>query len=224
VSKESSFDISSTVDLQEVDNAVQQSMKEIGQRFDFKGTACRIVRDEMGLILHAADTFKLKAVVDLLESKLVRRKVSLKALVYEAHEPAAKGTIRQRVTLQQGIPAEKAREIVKISQKPTSLETPVGEEKDSRLKDFVPDEAVSAPTDDTSKELLKQQLLEVLGTLSPREQKVIELRFGLRDGKPRTLETVGRDFGVTRERIRQIEAKALERMRVHGLIRKLEGY
>ena len=113
MSKESSFDISSTVDLQEVDNAVQQSMKEIGQRFDFKGTACRIVRDEMGLILHAADTFKLKAVVDLLESKLVRRKVSLKALVYEAPEPAAKGTIRQRVTLQQGISAEKAREIVK---------------------------------------------------------------------------------------------------------------
>jgi uncharacterized protein YajQ (UPF0234 family) len=101
------------VDLQEVDNAVQHSMKEIGQRFDFKGTACRIVRDEMGLVLHADDTFKLKAVTELLESKLVRRKVSLKALVYEAPEPAAKGTIRQRVALQQGIPAEKAREIVK---------------------------------------------------------------------------------------------------------------
>jgi uncharacterized protein YajQ (UPF0234 family) len=113
VSKDSSFDISSTVDLQEVDNAVQHSMKEIGQRFDFKGTACRIVRDEMGLMLHADDAFKLKAVTELLESKLVRRKVSLKALVYEAPEPAAKGTIRQRVALQQGISAEKAREIVK---------------------------------------------------------------------------------------------------------------
>ncbi|HZY31050.1 MAG TPA: YajQ family cyclic di-GMP-binding protein [Candidatus Methylomirabilis sp.] len=113
MSKESSFDISSTIDLQEVDNAVQHSMKEIGQRFDFKGTACRIVRDEMGLILHADDTFKLKAVVELLESKLVRRKVSLKALVYEAPEPAAKGAIRQRVTLQQGISSEKAREMVK---------------------------------------------------------------------------------------------------------------
>ena len=113
MSKDSSFDISSTVDLQEVDNAVQHSMKEISQRFDFKGTACRIVRDEMGLMLHADDTFKLKAVVELLESKLVRRKVSLKALVYEAPEAAAKGTIRQRVSLQQGIPAEKAREIVK---------------------------------------------------------------------------------------------------------------
>lgn len=113
MAKESSFDISSTVDLQEVDNAIQQAMKEIQQRFDFKGTSCRIARDEMGLILNADDTFKLKAVVELLESKFVRRKVSLKALVYEAPEAAAKGTVRQRVTLQQGISAEKAREIVK---------------------------------------------------------------------------------------------------------------
>src|SRR3990167_4257196 len=122
------------------------------------------------------------------------------------------------------IPVEKAREIVKISQKPTSLETPVGEEKDSRLKDFVPDEAVSAPTEDTSKELLKQQLLEVLGTLSPREQKVIELRFGLRDGKPRTLETVGREFGVTRERIRQIEAKAIRKLRHPSRSKLIKDY
>lgn len=122
------------------------------------------------------------------------------------------------------IPVEKAREIVKISQKTTSLETPVGEEKDSRLKDFVPDEIVSAPTDDTSKELLKEQLLEVLGTLSPREQKVIELRFGLRDGKPRTLETVGREFGVTRERIRQIEAKAIRKLRHPTRAKLLKDY
>ena len=114
MSKESSFDISSTVDLQEVDNAVQQAMKEIGQRFDFKGTSCRIVRDEAGLLLHADDTFKLRAVVELLESKLVRRKVSLKALDYQAPEAAAKGTVRQRVSLRQGISAEKAREIVKV--------------------------------------------------------------------------------------------------------------
>ena len=113
MSKESSFDISSTVDLQEVDNAVQQAMKEIQQRFDFKGTSCRITRDETGLTLNADDTFKLKAVVELLEAKLVRRKVSLKALLYEPPEAAAKGTIRQRVSLQQGISAEKAREIVK---------------------------------------------------------------------------------------------------------------
>ncbi len=114
MSNEASFDISSTVDLQEVDNAVQQVMKEIQQRFDFKGTACRVARDEQGLLLHADDTYKLKAVVDLLEAKLVRRKVSLKALVYEAPEPAAKGTVRQRVTLQQGISADKAKEIAKV--------------------------------------------------------------------------------------------------------------
>lgn len=122
------------------------------------------------------------------------------------------------------IEPEKAREIVKISQKPTSLETPVGEEKDSRLKDFVPDEALAPPTDAASRELLKQQLDEVLSSLSPREQKVIELRFGLKDGKPRTLEIVGREFGVTRERIRQIEAKALRKLRHPTRAKKLKDY
>lgn len=122
------------------------------------------------------------------------------------------------------IPVSKVREIIKVSQRPTSLETPIGEEKDSRLKDFVADEEVSAPTDDTSKELLKQQLLEVLGTLSPREQKVIELRFGLRDGKPRTLEAVGREFGVTRERIRQIEAKAIRKLRHPSRSKLIKDY
>jgi RNA polymerase primary sigma factor len=122
------------------------------------------------------------------------------------------------------ITVEKVREIIKVSQRPTSLETPIGEEKDSRLKDFVADEEVSAPTDDTSKELLKQQLLEVLGTLSPREQRVIELRFGLRDGKPRTLEAVGREFGVTRERIRQIEAKAIRKLRHPSRSKLIKDY
>ena len=122
------------------------------------------------------------------------------------------------------ITIEKVREIIKVSQRPTSLETPIGEEKDSRLKDFVADEEVSAPTDDTSKELLKQQLLEVLETLSPREQRVIELRFGLRDGKPRTLEAVGREFGVTRERIRQIEAKAIRKLRHPSRSKLIKDY
>ncbi len=122
------------------------------------------------------------------------------------------------------IPTDKAREIIKISQKPTSLEIPIGEEKDSRLKDFVADVEVSTPTDDTSKELLKQQLLEILGSLSPREQRVIELRFGLRDGKPRTLEAVGKEFGVTRERIRQIEAKAIRKLRHPSRSRIIKDY
>lgn len=130
----------------------------------------------------------------------------------------------EEIAKKMGITADKAREIVKISQKPTSLETPIGEEKDSRLKDFVADEEVSAPTDDTSKELLKQQLLEVLGSLSPREQKVIELRFGLRDGKPRTLEAVGKEFGVTRERIRQIEAKAIRKLRHPSRSKVIKDY
>lgn len=122
------------------------------------------------------------------------------------------------------IPAGKVREIIKVSQKPTSLEAPIGEEQDSRLKDFVADKAVSTPTDDTSKELLKLQLLEVLETLSPREQRVVELRFGLRDGKPRTLETVGKEFGVTRERIRQIEAKAIRKLRHPSRAKLIRDY
>lgn len=113
MANEVSFDISSTVDLQEVDNALQQVMKEIQQRFDFKGSASRVTRDEQGLLLYADDAYKLKAVVELLESKLVRRKVSLKALTYEVPEPAAKGAVRQRATLQQGIAADKAKEITK---------------------------------------------------------------------------------------------------------------
>ncbi len=130
----------------------------------------------------------------------------------------------EEIAKEMEIDAEKAREIVKISQKPTSLETPVGEEKDSRLKDFVPDEALAPPTDAATRELLKQQLGEVLSSLSPREQKVLELRFGLKDGKPRTLETVGREFGVTRERIRQIEAKALRKLRHPTRAKKLKDY
>ncbi|MDP1710624.1 MAG: RNA polymerase sigma factor RpoD [candidate division WWE3 bacterium] len=130
----------------------------------------------------------------------------------------------KEISKEMEIPVEKVHEIIKVSQRPTSLETPIGEEKDSRLKDFVPDTGVAAPTDDTAKELLKQQLLEVLGTLSPREQKVIELRFGLRDGKPRTLETVGREFGVTRERIRQIEAKAIRKLRHPSRSKLIKDY
>ena len=130
----------------------------------------------------------------------------------------------KEISKEMEITVEKVREIIKVSQRPTSLETPIGEEKDSRLKDFVADEEVSAPTDDTSKELLKQQLLEVLGTLSPREQRVIELRFGLRDGKPRTLEAVGREFGVTRERIRQIEAKAIRKLRHPSRSKLIKDY
>ena len=112
-----------------------------------------------------------------------------------------------------GIPEQRVVEIQKISQDPVSLETPIGEEEDSHLGDFIEDEQALAPTDVVASNLLKEQLLEILDTLTPREEKVLRLRYGLDDGKPRTLEEVGKEFNVTRERIRQIEAKALRKLR-----------
>ncbi|MDO4477986.1 MAG: RNA polymerase sigma factor RpoD [Lachnospiraceae bacterium] len=119
---------------------------------------------------------------------------------------------------------ERVREILKISQEPVSLETPIGEEEDSHLGDFIQDENVPVPADAAAFTLLKEQLVEVLGTLTDREQKVLRLRFGLDDGRARTLEEVGKDFNVTRERIRQIEAKALRKLRHPSRSRKLKDY
>ncbi len=123
-----------------------------------------------------------------------------------------------------GISAEKVREILKVAQEPVSLETPIGEEEDSHLGDFIEDEDAPAPADAASFLLLREQIEEVLDTLNPREQKVLRLRFGLDDGRARTLEEVGREFGVTRERIRQIEAKALRKLRHPVRSRKLKDY
>ncbi len=114
MAQENSFDISSPLEVQEVDNAIQQVRKEVGQRFDFKGTDCRVEREGLALILQADDGFKLRALVEILEERLVRRKVSLKALTYGPVERATGGTVRQRVDLRQGIPPEKAKEIVKV--------------------------------------------------------------------------------------------------------------
>jgi RNA polymerase primary sigma factor len=130
----------------------------------------------------------------------------------------------EEVAEKMGIEVEKAREIVKISQEPTSLETPVGEEEDSRLGDFIQDEVMMAPDDAASHELLKEQMQEVLDTLAPRERRVLILRFGLEDGRQRTLEEVGKEFGVTRERIRQIEAKALRKLKHPTRSKKLKDY
>lgn len=123
-----------------------------------------------------------------------------------------------------GMPVEKVREILKISQEPVSLETPIGEEEDSHLGDFIQDDNVPVPADAAAFTLLKEQLVEVLDTLTDREQKVLRLRFGLDDGRARTLEEVGREFSVTRERIRQIEAKALRKLRHPSRSRKLKDY
>ena len=121
-------------------------------------------------------------------------------------------------------PVERVREILKISQEPVSLETPIGEEEDSHLGDFIQDDNVPVPADAAAFTLLKEQLVEVLGTLTEREQKVLRLRFGLDDGRARTLEEVGKEFSVTRERIRQIEAKALRKLRHPSRSRKLKDY
>ena len=119
----------------------------------------------------------------------------------------------EEIAKEMGISEQRVVEIQKISQDPVSLETPIGEEEDSHLGDFIEDEQALAPTDVVASNLLKEQLLEILDTLTPREEKVLRLRYGLDDGKPRTLEEVGKEFNVTRERIRQIEAKALRKLR-----------
>ena len=123
-----------------------------------------------------------------------------------------------------GFSEEKVREIQKIAQDPVSLETPIGEEEDSHLGDFIPDEDAPAPAEAASYALLKEQLIEVLNTLTEREEKVLRLRFGLDDGRARTLEEVGKEFNVTRERIRQIEAKALRKLRHPSRSKKLKDY
>ena len=130
----------------------------------------------------------------------------------------------EQIAEEMGMSVEKVREIMKISQDPVSLETPVGEEEDSHIGDFIPDDDAPAPSDSAASTLLREQLMEVLQTLTPREQKVLKLRFGLEDGRQRTLEEVGREFNVTRERIRQIEAKALRKLRHPSRSKKLKDY
>ena len=128
------------------------------------------------------------------------------------------------IAREMGISEEKVREIIKVAQEPVSLETPIGEEEDSHLGDFIPDDDAPAPAEVAAFTLLKEQLMEVLDTLTPREEKVLRLRFGLDDGKARTLEEVGREFNVTRERIRQIEAKSLRKLRHPSRSKKLKDF
>ena len=150
-------------------------------------------------------------------NKLIR--VSRQLLQELGREP-----LPEEIAEEMELPVERVREILKISQEPVSLETPIGEEEDSHLGDFIQDDNVPVPADAAAFTLLKEQLVEVLGTLTDREQKVLRLRFGLDDGRARTLEEVGGEFGVTRERIRQIEAKALRKLRHPSRSRKLKDY
>ena len=150
-------------------------------------------------------------------NKLIR--VSRQLLQELGREPTP-----EEIAAEMNMPVERVREILKISQEPVSLETPIGEEEDSHLGDFIQDDNVPVPADAATFTLLKEQLEEVLGTLTEREQKVLILRFGLEDGRARTLEEVGKEFNVTRERIRQIEAKALRKLRHPSRSRKLKDY
>ena len=170
----------------------------------------RAIADQAGTIripVHMVETI----------NKLIR--ISRQLLQELGREPSP-----EEIAVEMNMPVERVREILKISQEPVSLETPIGEEEDSHLGDFIQDDNVPVPADAAAFTLLKEQLEEVLGTLTEREQKVLTLRFGLEDGRARTLEEVGKEFNVTRERIRQIEAKALRKLRHPSRSRKLKDY
>ena len=150
-------------------------------------------------------------------NKVIR--VSRQLLQELGHDPSP-----NEIAAEMSMPVDKVREIMKIAQEPVSLETPIGEEEDSHLGDFIPDEGASEPSEAASFTLLKEQLMDVLSTLTPREEKVLKLRFGIEDGRTRTLEEVGKEFNVTRERIRQIEAKALRKLRHPSRSKKLKDF
>ena len=147
------------------------------------------------------------------------KKANSQLLHKNGRDPSA-----EEIAVELGMPVEKVREILRVAQEPVSLETPIGEEEDSHLGDFIPDDDAPAPADAASMLLLKEQLEEVLKTLTQREAKVLKLRFGLEDGHPHTLEEVGSEFGVTRERIRQIEAKALRKLRHPSRSKRLKDF
>ncbi len=147
------------------------------------------------------------------------KKISSQLLHKNGHEPTS-----EEIAAELEMPVEKVREIMRVAQEPVSLETPIGEEEDSHLGDFIPDDEAPAPSEVASHTLLREQLGEVLSTLTPREEKVLKLRFGLEDGRSRTLEEVGKEFNVTRERIRQIEAKALRKLRHPSRSKKLKDF
>ena len=168
-------------------------------------------------IADLARTIRIPVHMVVTINKLIR--VSRQLLQELGREPSP-----EEIAEEMSMPVERVREILKISQEPVSLETPIGEEEDSHLGDFIKDDNVPVPADAAAFTLLKEQLEEVLGTLTEREQKVLKLRFGLDDGRARTLEEVGKEFNVTRERIRQIEAKALRKLRHPSRSRKLKDY
>ena len=157
--------------------------------------------------------------VHMVETMNKVKKVSGQLLHSNGREPTP-----EEIAEELNLPVEKIKEIMRASQDPVSLETPIGEEDDSHLGDFIPDSDAPAPADEASHTMLKEQLLEVMDTLTPREKKVLQMRFGINNGRPQTLEEVGKEFDVTRERIRQIEAKALRKLRHPSRSKKLKDY
>lgn len=161
----------------------------------------------------------IRVPVHMVETINKVKKVQSQLLHQNGHEPTP-----DEIADELDLPVDKVREIMRVAQEPVSLETPIGEEEDSHLGDFIPDDGAPAPADAASHTMLREQLSDVLSTLTPREEKVLRLRFGLEDGRSRTLEEVGKEFNVTRERIRQIEAKALRKLRHPSRSRKLKDY
>ena len=164
-------------------------------------------------------TIPIRIPVHMVETINKVKKVSSQLLHTTGHEPTA-----DEISEELDMPVDKVREIMRVAQEPVSLETPIGEEEDSHLGDFIPDDEAPAPADAASHTLLRETLGDVLDSLTPREEKVLRLRFGLEDGRSRTLEEVGKEFNVTRERIRQIEAKALRKLRHPSRSKKLKDF
>ena len=203
---------------QRMEEGDEAAKKRLAEGYKFSTYATWWIRQAITrAIADQARTIRIPVHMVETINKLIR--VSRQLLQELGREP-----LPEEIAEEMNLPVERVREILKISQEPVSLETPIGEEEDSHLGDFIQDDNVPVPADAAAFTLLKEQLVEVLGTLTEREQKVLRLRFGLDDGRARTLEEVGKEFNVTRERIRQIEAKALRKLRHPSRSRKLKDY
>ena len=206
--------------MQEGNLGLIKAVEKFDYRKDYKSSTYATWWIRQAITRAIADQARtIRIPVHMVETinKLIR--VSRQLLQELGREPTP-----EEIAEEMDMPVDRVREILKISQEPVSLETPIGEEEDSHLGDFIQDDNVPVPADAAAFTLLKEQLVEVLGTLTEREQKVLRLRFGLDDGRARTLEEVGKEFNVTRERIRQIEAKALRKLRHPSRSRKLKDY
>ena len=193
-------------------------IKAVDKGFKFSTYATWWIRQAITrAIADQARTIRIP--VHMVETINKVKKVQSQLLHQNGHEPTP-----DEIADELDLPVDKVREIMRVAQEPVSLETPIGEEEDSHLGDFIPDDGAPAPADAASHTMLREQLSDVLSTLTPREEKVLRLRFGLEDGRSRTLEEVGKEFNVTRERIRQIEAKALRKLRHPSRSRKLKDY